>query len=170
MKKFTILSYFFLLGLISFAQNTNHEGQTDSLKQKKSALHETVNTLQTKVVEQESYIDNDKAIMTRQADSIKTINSKIAAIQQGYINKNNNLLALIIGIFIFLLFIFLYFRNALKRKDDEFIKYINETNKILLEQGKMKDKEVTSLAKDLNNTNESIKEIKNLINKSVQKK
>lgn len=170
MKKFTILSYLLLLGLISLAQNMNHGGQTDSLKQKKTALHKTLTTLQTKIIEQESYIDNDKEIMTRQADSIKIMNNKIIAIQQGYINKSNNLLALIVGIFIFLAFIFLYLRNTLKRKNNEFIKYINETNNILLEQGKMKDKEVTRIVSDLNNANENIKEMKDLINKSNQEK
>jgi hypothetical protein len=186
MKKFSILSFLFLSGLISFAQNANHvrlkgfeekteatqhsKGQTDSLKQEKTALHETTTTLQSKVNEQTSYIENDKAIMYMQADSIKTMNKKIAAIEHDYINKSNNLLALIVGIFIFLVFIFLYFTNALKRKDNEFIKYINETNNILLEQGQAKDKEMTRIVVDLNNTNESIKEIKGLINKSIQKK
>ena len=178
MKKFTMLSFLFLFGLISFAQNADYvaqkefqeqtktlKSQVNLIKQKNSGLNKTVATLQATVDKQASAIVEAKTLITKQADSTKTINTKIANVEQGYASKDNNLLVLILGLFIVLVVIFLYFRNACNKKVKDISKKLNETNNMLIEQGKVADKKIAQLTIDLSNANENIKKVNDLINK-----
>ncbi|MDR3704802.1 MAG: hypothetical protein P4L28_02710 [Paludibacteraceae bacterium] len=178
MKKFTTLSFLFLFGLISFAQNTDYvaqkefqektktlKSQVNLIKQTNSGLNKTVTTLQTSVNKQASDLVEAKALIAKQADSTKSINAKIANVEQGYASKDNNLLVLILGLFIILLVILLSFRNICKKNIKEISKKLNETNNMLIEQGKVADKKIAQLTIDLSNANENIKKVNDLINK-----
>jgi peptidoglycan hydrolase CwlO-like protein len=178
MKKFTMLSFLFLFGLISIAQNTDYvaqkefqektktlKSQVNLIKQTNSGLNKAVATLQTTVDKQASSLMEAKTLINSENDSIKTIKAKIAEVEQGYKSKDNNFLVLMFGLFIVLLFILLAFRNACKRNLKEINKKLNETNNVLIEQGKAADKKIAQLTIDLSNANESIKKINDLINK-----
>lgn len=183
MKKFTMLSFLFLFGLITFAQNADYvaqkefqektktlKSQVNLIKQKNSGLYKTVTTLQTSVNKQASDLAEMKALITKQADSAKAINAKIANIEQGYASKDNNLLVLIVGLFIILLVILLSLKNTCSKRVKEIGKKLNETNNMLIEQGKAADKKIAMLTIDLSNANENIKKANDLIAKLSKSK
>lgn len=183
MKKITILFCLLLLGLYSFAQGSDFVGQKEfqertktlksqvnKIKQTNSGLYKTVSNLETTVNKQALTITEAKTSIAGQADSIQAMKAKVAQMKDSFKNKSNDLLVLILGLFILLLFVLLSLRNACRKKMKEVVKELNETNNMLIDQGKNYDKKIADLSIELNSTNEKLKNATDTINKLLKEK